>query len=186
MRWWILPTFNRFIRKVSKIAFTEIIYKGKLIGCITFADKTEKAFGVAKIPDAVGVHTYTWKSIAIRYTTAKCAHESSLKNGCSWDIEWGTVIIDFLPNQPIQEFRLNGILGKRNGKAPIISVQQVEPTYRTEFDVWEYIIKLDDVSIDTEIRISIESNSFLYSYGLDDINDRIIQFPISTVITVSE
>jgi hypothetical protein len=81
---------------------------------------------------------------------------------------------------------LNGILGKRNGKAPIISVQQVEPTYRTEFDVWEYIIKLDDVSIDTEIRISIESNSFLYSYGLDDINDRIIQFPISTVITVSE
>jgi hypothetical protein len=72
------------------------------------------------------------------------------------------------------------------GKAPIISVQQVEPTYRTEFDVWEYIIKLDDVSIDTEIRISIESNSFLYSYGLDDINDRIIQFPQFPVITVSE
>jgi hypothetical protein len=92
-----------------------------------------------------------------------------------------TYLLDFQSNECSVYFEDSLV-----GKAPIISVQQVEPTYRTEFDVWEYIIKLDDVSIDTEIRISIESNSFLYSYGLDDINDRIIQFPISTVITVSE
>jgi hypothetical protein len=92
-----------------------------------------------------------------------------------------TYLLDFQSNECSVYFEDSLV-----GKAPIISVQQVEPTYRTEFDVWEYIIKLDDVSIDTEIRISIESNSFLYSYGLDDINHRIIQFPISTVITVSE
>jgi hypothetical protein len=72
------------------------------------------------------------------------------------------------------------------GKAPIISVQQVQPTYRTEFDVWEYVIKLDDASIDTEIRISIESNCFLYTYKLADINDRIITFPTQPLITVSD
>jgi hypothetical protein len=74
------------------------------------------------------------------------------------------------------------------GKAPIESVKYVVPEYKTDFDVWEYIIKLQDSADDTEIRISIETNSFLYTYtfGSDEFYDRTITFPTNPTIIVIE
>lgn len=133
-----------------------------------------------QLPKAIRVH---FTNFIEMHTDSQIPLDSAFyfPDAQSYETTDCTYLLDFQSNECSVYFEDSLV-----GKAPIISVQQVEPTYRTEFDVWEYIIKLDDVSIDTEIRISIESNSFLYSYGLDDINDRIIQFPISTVITVTE
>jgi hypothetical protein len=72
------------------------------------------------------------------------------------------------------------------GKATIISAQQVTPQYKTEFDHWEYIVKLQDGANETEIRIDVESNMFLYTYvyDLDGYYERTITFPlqISTIV----
>lgn len=92
-----------------------------------------------------------------------------------------TYLLDFQTNE-CSVYYADSIVGK----APIVSVQRVTPTYKTEFDIWEYIIKLEDAANDTEIRISIESNSFLYTYELLDLYERVITFPTAPVITVSE
>jgi hypothetical protein len=72
------------------------------------------------------------------------------------------------------------------GKAAIISAQQVTPQYKTEFDHWEYIVKLQDGANETEIRIDVENNMFLYTYvyDLDGYYERTITFPlqISTIV----
>ena len=73
------------------------------------------------------------------------------------------------------------------GKAPIDSVKQVIPQYKTDFDVWEYIIKLQDGANDTEILISVESNAFLYTYVYDldgGYYERVITFPTNPTIIV--
>ena len=72
------------------------------------------------------------------------------------------------------------------GKAAIISAQHVTPQYETEFDHWEYFVKLQDGANETEIRIDVESNMFLYTfvYELDGYYERTITFPlqISTIV----
>lgn len=75
------------------------------------------------------------------------------------------------------------------GKAPIESVKQIIPQYKTDFDVWEYIIKLQDGADDTEILISIESNTFLYTYvyNLEGIfYERVMTLPTQPTIIVIE
>jgi len=75
------------------------------------------------------------------------------------------------------------------GKAPIDSVKQVIPQYKTDFDVWEYIIKLRDGANETEIRISTESNDFLYTYvyNLEGIfYERVMTSPTQPTIIVIE
>ncbi len=75
------------------------------------------------------------------------------------------------------------------GKAPIESVKQVIPQYKTDFDVWEYIIKLQDGADDTEILISIESNTFLYTYVYDlegIFYERVMTSPTQPTIIVIE
>lgn len=75
---------------------------------------------------------------------------------------------------------------KLTGKAAIISAQHVTPQYETEFDHWEYFVKLQDGANETEIRIDVESNMFLYTfvYELDGYYERTITFPlqISTIV----
>ena len=92
-----------------------------------------------------------------------------------------TYLLDFQTNE-CSVYYADSIVGK----APIVSVQQITPSYKTEFDTWEYIIKLEDAANDTEIRISIESNSFLYTYEFLDLYERVITFSMAPVITVSD
>jgi hypothetical protein len=74
------------------------------------------------------------------------------------------------------------------GKAAIISAQQVTPQYKTEFDHWEYIVKLQDGANETEIRIDVESNMFLYTYvyDLNGYYERNITFPTKPTIIVND
>jgi hypothetical protein len=77
---------------------------------------------------------------------------------------------------------------KLTGKASIISAQHVAPQYKTEFDVWEYFVKLQDGATETEIRISPEINAFLYTYvyDLDGYYERTITFPLQKSIIVKD
>jgi hypothetical protein len=78
---------------------------------------------------------------------------------------------------------------KLTGKATIISAQYVVPQYKTEFDVWEYFVKLQDGANETEIRISTESNAFLYTYAYDlegGYYERNITFPTKPIIVVND
>jgi hypothetical protein len=75
------------------------------------------------------------------------------------------------------------------GKAAIISAQHVTPQYKTDFDVWEYFVKLQDGATETEIRISTESNAFLYTYVYDlesGFYERNITFPTQPKIVVND
>ena len=133
-----------------------------------------------ELPKAIRVH---FTNFIEMHTDSKIPLDSALyfPDSRSFETTDCTYMLDFQSNECSVYYEDSLV-----GKAPIISVQQVQPTYRTEFDVWEYVIKLDDASIDTEIRISIESNGFLYTYKLADINDRIITFPTQPLITVSD
>ena len=74
------------------------------------------------------------------------------------------------------------------GKSAIISAQHVTPQYKTDFDVWEYFVKLQDGATETEIRISTESNAFLYTYVYDlegGYYERVIQWPLSVKININ-
>lgn len=77
---------------------------------------------------------------------------------------------------------------KLTGKATIISAQHVTPQYKTEFDGWEYFIKLQDGATETEIRIDIPTNSFLYTYvyDLEGYYERNITFPPKPTIVVND
>ena len=77
---------------------------------------------------------------------------------------------------------------KLTGKATIISAQYVTPQYKTEFDVWDYFVKLQDGATETEIRISTEINAFLYTYvyDLNGYYERNITFPTKPTIIVND
>ena len=75
------------------------------------------------------------------------------------------------------------------GKAAIISAQHVTPQYKTDFDVWEYFVKLQDGATKTEIRISTKNNAFLYTYVYDldgGYYERNIAFPTQPTIIVNK
>jgi len=71
------------------------------------------------------------------------------------------------------------------GKAPIIALKQLTPKYETEFDHWEYVVKLQDSATETEIRI--DTNTFLYTfvYVEEGFYERIIQWPLSVEIDIN-
>ena len=75
--------------------------------------------------------------------------------------------------------------GNLHGQAPIIAIQQLTPEYETEFDHWEYVVKLQESADDTEIRLDIENNIFLYTFVYDSEDgfyERIIQWPLDVKI----
>jgi hypothetical protein len=73
------------------------------------------------------------------------------------------------------------------GKAPIIAAKQLTPKYETEFDHWEYVVKLQDSATETEIRLDVESNMFMYTfvYVEEGFYGRIIQWPLSVEIDIN-
>ena len=76
--------------------------------------------------------------------------------------------------------------GEIYGKAPIIAVKQLTPKYETEFDHWEYVVKLQDSATETEIRI--DTNTFLYTfvYVLEEgFYERVIQWPLGVEIDIN-
>lgn len=76
--------------------------------------------------------------------------------------------------------------GEIYGKAPITSAEQLTPQYETEFDHWEYIVKLQDSATETEIRI--DTNTFLYTFVYDleeGFYERVIQWPLSVKIDIN-
>lgn len=78
--------------------------------------------------------------------------------------------------------------GNLHGQAPIIAVQQITPGYETEFDHWEYVVKLQESADDTEIRLDIENNIFLYTFVYDSEDgfyERIIQWPLDVKIDIN-
>jgi len=75
--------------------------------------------------------------------------------------------------------------GNLHGQAPIIAIQQLTPEYETEFDHWEYVVKLQESADDTEIRVDIKNNIFLYTFVYDlegGFYERIIQWPLDVKI----
>ena len=74
------------------------------------------------------------------------------------------------------------------GKAPIIAAKQLTPKYETEFDHWEYVVKLQDSATETEIRLDIESNMFMYTFVYDlegEFYERVIQWPLGVEIDIN-
>jgi hypothetical protein len=72
------------------------------------------------------------------------------------------------------------------GKAAIISAEHITPQYETEFDHWEYIVKLQDGANETEIRI--DTNTFLYTFVYDlegGFYERVIQWPLGVKININ-
>lgn len=78
--------------------------------------------------------------------------------------------------------------GNLHGRAPIIAVKQQTPEYKTEFDHWEYVVKLQESADDTEIRLDIENNIFLYTFVYDSEDgfyNRVLQLAIDEKIDIN-
>jgi hypothetical protein len=78
--------------------------------------------------------------------------------------------------------------GDIHGKAPIIAVKQLTPKYETEFDHWEYVVKLQDSADVTEIWLDVERNIFMYTFVYDleeGFYERVIQWPLGVEIDIN-
>ena len=74
------------------------------------------------------------------------------------------------------------------GKAAIIAMEQLTPQYKTEFDHWEYVVKLQDGANETEIWLDVESNIFMYTFVYDlegGYYERVIQWPLGVKININ-
>lgn len=69
------------------------------------------------------------------------------------------------------------------GKAPIIDIQNLSAHTKPSSGEWDFICKLGDSADDTEIRLNIEEQRFLYFYG-ENNGPRVITKPLSSEITV--
>lgn len=69
------------------------------------------------------------------------------------------------------------------GKAPIIDIQNLSAHRKPSSGEWDFICKLGDSADDTEIRLNLEEQRFLYFYG-ENNGPRVITKPLSSEITV--
>ena len=136
-----------------------------------------------ELPKSIRVH---FSNFIESYKYSNVSLEEAFTNSDSMSYETTDChyVLDF-ENMECRVYFKNEI----SGKAPIESVKQLTPQYKTEFDVWEYIIKLQDGADDTELLISIESNDFLYTYVYDlggILYERVMTSPTQPKIMVIE
>ncbi|MBM3165476.1 MAG: hypothetical protein FJZ80_08450 [Bacteroidetes bacterium] len=70
------------------------------------------------------------------------------------------------------------------GKAPILDIQNFSTPGKRSTSEWDFICKLGDAADDTEVRVSIEDQRFLYYYGWNH-GPRVISKPLSSEIIAS-
>lgn len=111
------------------------------------------------------------KSLKIRFTKFLELHNYSnieLDNALSnpdtilYKPSTSCYVIDFEHNQ-ILLYQKDSLVAQ----APIVSIHFNVAAHDSKFENWDFVIKLQDYANDTEIRINMQHNTFIYSYVFD-------------------